>query len=62
MTDTVEVAIKIPKEDYDALKNGIFINTGTRSGKSILQRFISAITNGTPLPEHGRLIDQDVFF
>lgn len=54
----VELVIKIPEESYKALKSGIFIDFGERSGKTILQSFCRAIHNGTPLPKgHGDLVD-----
>lgn len=47
----IELVINIPKETYKAL----VINQYCGS-KSDLE---SIIVNGTPLPEHGRLIDKD---
>jgi hypothetical protein len=48
----IEIVIKIPKEDYERMKE-----------KSMFGRvdiWKNAIKNGTPLPEHhGRLIDAD---
>lgn len=56
----IELVIKIPEESYNILRDGCFICSGERSGKTILQQFCMAIYNGTPLPKgHGRLIDAD---
>lgn len=45
----VEVVIKIPREDYEYIKNSKDFN-------------FNVIKNGTPLPKgHGRLIDADAF-
>lgn len=57
-----QIVIEIDDEDYKYLKNGYFINTSERSGKTLLQKFLTAIYKGTPLPKgHGRLIDADAF-
>lgn len=56
----IELVIKIPEESYNILRDGCFICSGERSGKTILQQFCMAIYNGTPLPKgHGRLGDLD---
>ena len=54
----VELVIKLPEESYNALKSGMFINFGARSGNTILQSFCKAIYNGTPLSKgHGKIVD-----
>ena len=52
MADDVELVIKIPKEDYKAIKNMQVV------GDMTITYVFDAIRNGTPLPKgHGRLID-----
>ncbi len=54
----VELVVKLPEESYKALKSGMFINFGVRSGKTILQSFCNALYNGIPLPKgHGKIVD-----
>ena len=55
----MQIVIEIPESLYNAINQDIYIN-GMRSGKTILQKLVNAIANGTVLPEHGRLIDVDV--
>lgn len=54
----MQIVIEIPESLYNAINQDIYIN-GMRSGKTILQKLVNAIANGTVLPEHGRLIDAD---
>ena len=51
MSDTVELVIKIPKEDWEFIKE----SDGCRWSRAILD----GVINGIPLPEpHGDLIDR----
>ena len=52
----IELVIKIPKEQYNAIKSNLY-NTFPAEMK---EWGLEAIRNGTPLPKgHGRLIDAD---
>ena len=56
----MKILIEIDEEAYKYLKNGYFISTSERTGKTLLQKFLTAIINGTPLPKgHGDLKDQN---
>lgn len=51
MQKTVQVVIEIDESLYNAIKQDIYIN-GMRSGKTILQKLVNAIANGTPIPDN----------
>lgn len=54
----IELVIKIPKEQYNAIKSDLY-NTFSAEMKIW---GLGAIRNGTPLPKgHGRLIDADAY-
>jgi len=53
----MQIVIDIPEVYYEALKQSNIIIKGQRSGKTLESVIYSAVANGTPLPEHGRLID-----
>lgn len=50
----VELVIKIPKELYEVYKG-----RPPMLGDAEMDMIAQLIANGTPLPEHGRLIDKD---
>lgn len=55
----MQIVIDIEDSLYDAINTEFYIN-GMRSGKTLLQKFVNSVCNGTPLPKgHGRLIDAD---
>ena len=60
--ETVEVVIKIPKEEYEKCKREEeTIRAYQRHGFGGVPKYIYAILNGTVLPKgHGRLKDVDV--
>ena len=59
--ETVEVVIKIPKEDFDFIKDE-FADGDMPDEKDLKETTYYAIANGTVLPKgHGRLIDADAF-
>ena len=53
MTD-IELVIKIPKELYE-----IYKSRPPMLGDAGMDMIAQSIANGTPLPEHGKLIDKD---
>ena len=53
----IELVIKIPEEQYNAIKSDLLYNTFSAEMKIW---GLGSIRNGTPLPKgHGRLIDAD---
>ena len=55
----MQIVINIEDNLYDAINTEFYIN-GMRSGKTLLQKLVNSVRNGTPLPKgHGRLIDGD---
>ena len=47
----MQIVIDIDESLYDAINQDIYIN-GMRSGKTILQKLVNAIGNGTPIPDN----------
>lgn len=59
--ETVEVVIKIPKQDFDFIKDE-FADGDMPDEKDLKETTYYAIANGTVLPKgHGRLIDADKY-
>ena len=57
--ETVEVVIRIPKQDFDFIKDE-FADGDMPDEKDLKETTYYAIANGTVLPKgHGRLIDAD---
>ena len=55
----MQIVIDIEDSLYDAINTEFYIN-GMRNGKTLLQKLVNSVCNGTPLPKgHGRLIDAD---
>ena len=55
----MKLIIDIPESLYNAINQEFTVN-GMRSGKTLLQKLVNSIRNGTPLPKgHGDLIDAD---
>ena len=53
--EIVEVVIRLPKEDYEYVKEVV------QKGEYALSKFYYTIANGTVLPKgHGRLIDTNI--
>lgn len=56
----MQIMVELNKELYKALQKGYILIGGMRGGKTLLNGLLSAIANGTPLPQnHGRLKDVD---
>ena len=56
----MQIMVELNKELYNALQKNYILIGGMRGGKTLLTGLLSAIANGTPLPDkHGRLIDAD---
>ena len=53
----MQIVIDIPEDDYYDILQYAELKVNTEFEKLM----IVAIKNGTPLPEHGRLIDADAF-
>ena len=47
----MQIVIDIDKSLYNAINQDLYIN-GMRSGKTILQKLVRAIANGTVLPDN----------
>lgn len=60
-TETVELVVKMPKEDYDLLMSGRFFIYGAKgNGKTITSEIMKSICTGKLLPKgHGDLIDRN---
>lgn len=57
--ETVEVVIRIPKQDYNVFKHGRMPN----DAKEFTKYMVNAIAKGIPLPKgHGKLIDSNVIW
>ena len=56
-----KIVIDLDDDTYRVVKNELVIISGMRSYKTVFNKILDAIANGTPLPKgHGRLIDADV--
>jgi len=47
----MKILIDIDESLYDAINQDIYIN-GMRSGKTLLQKIVASIANGTPIPDN----------
>lgn len=55
-----KIVIDLDDDTYRVVKNELVIISGMRSYKTVFNKILDAIANGTVLPKHGRLIDADI--